>query len=573
MKIGELESDWPAISALLDEALAVPAADRGAWLEARTDVEPTRRSAVEQILSRQAGVESDDFLGKLPPLMQALPPGPGTLAEPEVGSLVGPWRIVAPLGQGGMSTVWRARRDDARPAREIALKLPHWTWGGHFAERLARERDILATLEHTHIARLYDAGLDVAGRPWLAMELVDGHPIDLACERASASVHERLALLLQVCDAVAHAHARLVVHRDLKPHNIVVTPQGHVKLLDFGIARLIDNGVAERTALTEMSGRALTPAFASPEQIRGEPLGVATDIYSIGVVAFLVLSGRMPYELRRGSVAELEEAITNADIPRMSDVTVVPARRRELRGDLDAILAKALRKNSAERYSSVEALADDLRRHLDGRPVTARPPGRAYLAARFVARHRVGVGAAALVVLALSGGLGAALWQAAEARAAQQLAERSAQREAAVQYMLLEIVSVAVTADPDKLRQPDGFGRLLEAKFDEMEARFKGRTEDWLDLLEVISTRLPEYGDLECSYGVGQRYLALLQSSHADPRRIGLASLNQARVARRLGGPKIALRLVNAALAQLPPGADTATLRSALTAEHDALVH
>ena len=573
MNISELESDWPAISALLDEALALPAADRGAWLEARTDVAPTRRSAVRQILSRQADVESDDFMGTLPPLMQALPAFPATLAAPDVGSLVGPWRIVAPLGQGGMSTVWRARRDDARPAREVALKLPLWTWGGHFAERLARERDILATLEHPHIARLYDAGLDGSGRPWLAMELVDGQPIDLACERANASVHERLELLLQVCDAVAHAHARLVVHRDLKPHNIVVTPNGHVKLLDFGIARLIDNGVAERTALTEVSGRALTPAFASPEQIRGEPLGVATDIYSIGVVAFLVLSGRMPYELRRGSAAELEEAIARASIPRMSVVGVDPARRRELRGDLDAILAKALRKDSAERYSSVEALAEDLRRHLDGRPVTARAPGRAYLAARFVARHRVGVGAAALVMLALGGGLGVALWQAAEARAAQRLAERSVQRETAVQDMLVEILSVAVTADPAKLRQPDGFSRLLEAKFDELEARFRGRTEDWLDLLEVISTRLPQYGDLECSYGVGQRYLALLQSSHADPRRIAQAALNQARVVRKLGGTKPALRLVNAALAQLPPGAENAPLRTALTAEHDALVH
>jgi hypothetical protein len=190
-----------------------------------------------------------------------------------------------------------------------------------------------------------------------------------------------------------------------------------------------------------------------------------------------------------------------------------------------------------------------------------------------VARHRAGVGAAALVVLALSGGLGAALWQAAEAREAQRLAERWVQREAAVQDMLVEILSVAVTADPEKLRQPDGFSRLLEAKFDELEARFKGRTEDWLDLLEAISTRLPQYGDLQCSYGVGERYLALLQSSHADPRRIGQAALNQARVVRKLGGPKMALRLVNAALAQLPPGADTASLRTALTAERDALMH
>ena len=186
MELQDLENDWPAISALLDEALALPPAARGAWLDARTDVEPARRSAVERILSRQAAIESDDFLGALPPLMDGLPPTSGAADEAGVGALVGPYRISAPLGQGGMSTVWRARRDDGRPARDIALKLPLWTWGGRFAERMARERDILATLEHAHIARLYDAGLDAAGRPWLAMELVEGQPIDAACEQAGA---------------------------------------------------------------------------------------------------------------------------------------------------------------------------------------------------------------------------------------------------------------------------------------------------------------------------------------------------------------------------------------------------
>jgi serine/threonine-protein kinase len=571
MELQELEGDWPAISALLDEALALPAPARGAWLQARADIEPARRSAVERILSRQAGVESDDFLRALPPLMDTLPPASHAVAEAGLGALVGPWRIIAPLGQGGMSTVWRARRDDGLPAREVALKLPLWTWGGRFAERLARERDILATLEHTHIARLYDAGLDAAGRPWLAMELVEGQPIDAACDRSDATVDERLALLLQVCEAVAHAHARLVVHRDLKPHNIVVTPQGQVKLLDFGIARLIDDGAGDRTALTEAGGRALTPAFASPEQIRGEPLGVATDVYSIGVVAFLLLAGRMPYQLRRGSAAELEDAIGRASVPRASDASADAMRRRRLRGDIDSILAKAMHKDTTGRYSSVEALADDIRRHLDGRPVTARPQGRAYLAGRFVVRHRASVVAAALVVLALAGGMGVALWQAAEARHAQQLAQRAVKRKIAVQDMLVEILSVAVTADPEMLRQPDGFGRALEAKFDELETRFTGRTDDWLDLLEVISTRLPKYGDLQCSYAVGERYLALLQSSHADPRRIARAGLNQAQIVTKLGGTKMALRLVNAALAQLPPGADNAVLRSALTAQRDAL--
>ena len=567
MAVDELEGDWPAISALLDEALALPAPARAAWLHARADLAPAQRAAVARILSRQAGVESGDFLAALPPLMETLPPA--AAGEAAVGALVGPYRITAPLGRGGMSTVWRARRDDGQPARDIALKLPLWTWGGRFAERLARERDILATLEHAHIARLYDAGLDAAGRPWIAMELVDGMPIDAWCDDTHADVGGRIALLLQVCEAVAHAHARLVVHRDLKPGNIVVTPQGQVKLLDFGIARLVDGDAAG--ALTELSGRALTPAYASPEQIRGEPLGVASDVYSIGVVAFLLLAGRAPYRLERGSAAELEEAILRADVPRASDVAVDPARRRALRGDLDAILAMALRKDAARRYSSVEALADDLRRHLDGRPVAARPQGRGYLAARFVARHRAGVAAASLAALALAGGLGVALWQAAEARQQQRLAERAARREVAVQEMLLEILSVAVTADPAKLREPYGFSMLLEAKFDELEARFKGRTEDWLELLEMLSSRLPQYGDFQCSFSVGQRYLALLQATHADPRRIARAALAQARIAPRVGAFHMGQQAIDVALAQLPAEPDNAELRSALQAQRAAL--
>ncbi len=569
MSIDDLAGDWPAISPLLDEALALPAAERASWLDARGDVSPARRALLRRILSQQARVDSGAFLDALPPLLEE-PPSAGDDA-PRAGLLVGPYRLLAPLGQGGMSTVWRARRDDGQPARELALKLPRASWGGRFAERLARERDILATLEHPHIARLYDAGLDAAGRPWIAMELVDGLTIDVHCERAGADVATRLALLLQACDAVAHAHARLVVHRDLKPHNIVVAREGQVKLLDFGIARLLDGDDAGATAPTEAAGRALTRDFASPEQIRGEPLGAASDVYSLGVVAFVLLAGRTPYRLARGSAAELEEAIARADVPRASDVVADPARRRALRGDLDAILAKALRKTPGERYSSVEAFADDLRRHLDGRPVVARPPRRGYLAGRFVARHRVAVGAAALVLLALATGLGAALRQTAIAREQQRLAERAAQRETAVRDMLVEILSVAVTADPAKLREPYGFSMLLEAKFDELEARFKGRTDDWLDLLEVISTRLPAYGDYTCSYEVGRRYLALLQATHADPRRLARAALNQARTAAHVGAARHGVEAIDAALAALPQTGEDAALRSSLIAQRAAL--
>ena len=333
-----------------------------------------------------------------------------------------------------MGAVWLAERADGHLKRPVALKLPRLAWGAGLTERLARERDILATLAHPHIARLYDAGIDQQGRPYLAMEYVEGKLIDVYCRERQLPLRERLALLLQVCDAVAHAHARLVVHRDLKPANILVTAEGQVRLLDFGIAKLMEGDRAEETALTQLSGRALTLDYASPEQIRGEPLGTASDVYSLAVVGYELLAGARPYRLKRGSAAELEEAIASADPPRASDAAAGLALKRSLRGDLDAILSKALKKDSAERYPTVATLADDLQRHLHGEAVLARPDSRGYRARRFVARHRVGVGAVVGVVAALGVGLVTALWQARQAREA-------SSREAVNQEMYIETLS------------------------------------------------------------------------------------------------------------------------------------
>jgi len=563
MSLAALAPDWPALSALLDEALALPAADRAAWLAALARRAPGQAETLRGLLALQTGVESDAFLEALPPLLHDLHAEPDAAA----GAVVGPYRLLAAIGQGGMGTVWRAERLDGTPRRAVALKLPRLTWGGRFAERLAREREIVAALEHPHIARFLDAGLDDAGRPWLATELVDGAPIDAHCTARALPVQARLGLLLQVCDAVAHAHARLVIHRDLKPANILVTPQGEVKLLDFGIAKLLQGEHAAETALTLAAGRALTPEFASPEQIRGEPLGTASDVYAIGVVAYRLLSGASPYRLRRGTASELEEAIATVEPPRASEAALDPALRRQLRGDLDAILAKALHKDVAARYPGADALAQDLRRHLTGLPIEARPHGGLYLAQRFVRRHRAAVGALAAIVLALGAGLGAAAWQASVARAQERVAQRALERERAVRDMLVEILSVAVTADPARLREPDGFGRLLEEKFDQLGKRFKDRPDEWLDLLEVISTRLPDYGDYACSYVVGQRYLALLRATHADPLRIGRGALVNARALVHLGYPAPAAKALRAALAELPDTPAAAPLRGEMQAE------
>jgi serine/threonine-protein kinase len=356
---------------------------------------------------------------------------------------VGPYRLLRVLGEGGMATVWLAERTDQLQGRRIALKLPHGAWRrSGLAERMAREREILATLEHPNIARLYDAGVDADGQPYLAIEYVEGERIDAFAARHALTLPQRLQLFLQVARAVAHAHANLVVHRDLKPSNILVTAAGEVRLLDFGIAKLLEQGVAEETALTREVGRALTPDYAAPEQIQGKPIGTAADVYALGVVLFELLSGQRPYRLVRESRAALEEAIVRAEPMRPSDAASDPALRRALRGDLDTIVLKALSKLPAQRYATVDAMADDIRRHLAREPVLARPEARLYRAGRFVARHRLQVGAAAAVVLALLGGAGAAWWQAGQARL---------QRDAALRAQAAAVAQAEAAREAERL--------------------------------------------------------------------------------------------------------------------------
>ena len=243
----------------------------------------------------------------------------------KAGALVGPYRLLRELGVGGMGSVWLAERADGTLKRQVALKLPRASWARGLAERMARERDILASLEHPNIARLYDAGTDAQGRPFLALEYVEGQPIDVYCSERALSIRQRLQLLLEVASAVTFAHSRLVVHRDLKPSNILVTADGQVRLLDFGIAKLMEGDRTQETQLTQMAGRALTLDYASPEQIRGEPIGTASDVYSLGVVAYELLAGAKPYKLKRGSAAELEETIATVDAPLASATAADPA--------------------------------------------------------------------------------------------------------------------------------------------------------------------------------------------------------------------------------------------------------
>lgn len=398
-----------SLNSLLEVGLSLPAEQRTAWLAALPPQHQALIAPLKALLAR-AEVDTDDFLQQPLLLMQEEAAGEVPIALTP-GERIGPHRLVRELGAGGMASVWLAEREDGA-RRSVALKLPHMGWSAGIDRRVARERDILAGLEHPNIARLYETGVTPEGRPWLAMEYVQGLPLDVHCREQRLDVRQRLALFLQVTDAVVYAHSRLVVHRDLKPSNILVTAQGDVRLLDFGVAKLLqdDEGSAQ---LTRALGCAVTPDYAAPEQAAGQEITLATDVYTLGIVLYELLTGQRPYSMSGVPLGGLHQALQAASLPLASsraDADV--GLGRQLRGDLDTILSKALRKEPAQRYASVEALASDLRRHLAGEPVLAQAPSWRYLARKFAGRHRFGLAAATLLGASLLAGISGTLWQA-----------------------------------------------------------------------------------------------------------------------------------------------------------------
>ena len=410
-------AEWRALFALLDEALDLDDAARGPWLEALAARDPSRAERVAGLLAEREQVSREGFLGG-----QAVPP---PVTGGRSGAMCGPYVLEALIGRGGMGSVWRGRRTDGRYEATVAIKLLSSPMLGADGEkRFRREGQILARLRHPNIAQLLDAGISDDGQPFLALEYVEGEHLDQWADARGLSVRERVRLFLDVLRAVAHAHTNLVVHRDLKPSNILVDADGRVVLLDFGIAKLItdEEGGPVATQLTREGAQVLTPRYAAPEQVTGGEVTTATDVYALGVVLCELLSGESPYRTPRASVGALEDAIVTGDPVRPSDLAPV-VRRKVLRGDLDTIVLKALRKAPSERYATVTALADDLEAWLDGRPVRARPDAFGYRAARFVRRHALAVGATAAVFVAVLGGAGVALWQARVARAEAERAE------------------------------------------------------------------------------------------------------------------------------------------------------
>lgn len=488
--------EWPAISRRLDEALALAPAQRDTWLDALSEPDSIKQK-LRQLLQRADGVETGAFPGVLPQL--TLGPAPRFDGDDAAGDTVGPYRLIRELGVGGMGLVWLAERTDGGLKRPVALKLPRLSGSRGLAERMSRERDILASLDHPNIARLYDAGVDEHGRPYLALEHVEGEAIDLHCTRHALLVPARLRLVLQVARAVAHAHARLVVHRDLKPANILVTPDGEVRLLDFGIAKLMESELTQETQLTQQGGRALTPDYASPEQIRGEPLGTASDVYSLGVVTYRLLTGTSPYSLKRGSAAELEEAIASIDPPLASTACTDKTLAKALRGDLDAVLNKALKKNAFERYATVDALIADIEAHLANRPVQAQPDRLGYRAGKFLRRHRWPVAAGSVAALALMASLTLALWQA---RAASDQRDRAvtalSHNKAITDFLALFVTETARSDRPVKLAD------MLERVESMADKQFRDRPDDRAVVLAML-------GMYHSSLGTSVRAGALLQ--------------------------------------------------------------
>jgi serine/threonine-protein kinase len=367
-----------------------------ARLELLREENPSLAADLKTLLREDQALGDEGFV-KTEVDPRLVEPGAGAQdgQSPVIGEKVGAYTLESPIGQRGMGTVWVARRSDGRFEGRAAVKfLNLGLLGGAAEERFRREGTILARLSHPHIAHLIDAGVSHNGQPYLILEYVEGRTIEKYCKDRALDVDARIRLFLDVLAAVAHAHANLIVHRDLKPSNVLVTDDGHVKLLDFGIAKLLEDEAAAAAAsqLTRQGERALTLAFAAPEQVTGNAITTATDVYALGVLLHLLLTGKHPAQSSLHSAEELAKAIVESESPRISEV-VAPADklRRAFRGDLEAIVAKALSKNPAERYASVTALAEDLRRYLGHYPISARPNTVAYRTKKFVRRNRLAV--------------------------------------------------------------------------------------------------------------------------------------------------------------------------------------
>jgi serine/threonine-protein kinase len=484
---------WPAFSTLLDEALDLPESERPAWLASLGAEHAAVRPWLVKVMTIGAGTREADFMQTMVVVDDL---GASEFVQ---GQQVGPYRLEQRLGTGGMGEVWLASRSDGTLNRQVALKLPHThLLAGVLRRRFERERDILAALSHPRIAHLYDAGVDDSQHPYLAMEWVDGVSINQYCRDAKVPLERRLDLFLQILDAVGYAHGRLIAHRDLKPSNILVTREARIKLLDFGIAKLLTGDAdSGETQLTRVGHCIATPGYAAPEQLAGEPITAAVDLYALGVILHELLTGQRPFQGSRKISDRTDAARASSQIESGHAAYVgglEPKQlRRALSGDLDAIIAKALQSDPARRYHSAEAFALDIRRSRDHRPISARRIGATTLTLKFVRRHWLGVAMTVTLLLVLIGGSAGIAWQAVRA-------EREAQRATTIKDFL---VGVFRASDPriaaDKPRGEITARELLDASTIQIEGGFGQQPATKIELLGVIADIYSELDETQRS--------------------------------------------------------------------------
>jgi len=528
---------WQEISPHLDHALSLNEKERAVWLEAFRASSPELADVLERLLEEHRSLAKGGFLECNPPVAT----NAGLLA----GQAIGPYRLMSPIGEGGMGRVWLAERSDGHFERRVAIKFLRFSvsaQGG--AERFRREGRILGRLADPHIAELIDAGLSPNGEPYLVLEHVEGEQIDQYCDKRRLDVEGRIRIFLDVLSAVAQAHANLIVHRDLKPSNVLVRTDGQVKLLDFGIAKLLgeDENSPAMTTLTQPGGGALTPQYAAPEQVTGAAITTATDVYALGVLLYLLLTGHHPAGRGPHSAADLVKAIVESEPRRASEVVMeagetavaekrgtTPERlRHELRGDLDTIFGKALKKNPAERYSSVTALADDLRRYLEHQPISAQPDSVSYRTAKFVRRNWGGLITAGAFALVLIAAAVISVRQSILAGKEAAVANREAAVAQAVndflQYDLLAQASAARQVRPGTNPDPDLKVRTaLDRAAERIEGKFAKQPEVEASIRSTIGQTYEELGLYPQARKQLERALELQRSllGEENPKTLG----------------------------------------------------
>jgi tetratricopeptide (TPR) repeat protein len=491
------------LSKLLDVALDLEPSQRESWIASLSPEEQALAEPLREMLANDDKLAADRRFEQLPQMSQ----GEEVATK---GEVVGPYRLLFEIGRGGMGSVWLAQRADGNFKRQVALKLPRLAWGAGLAERMAREREIGALLEHPAIARMYDAGVDERGRPYLAFEYIDGQPIDAWCESQALSLRQRLSLFLQVIKAVAYAHGRLVVHRDLKPSNVMVTLDGQAHLLDFGIAKLLQEANQADANLTQERGQVLTPHYASPEQIAGGQITVASDVYSLGVLLYELLTGVLPVAPRRETVAAIEEAILEGDIALASTRVKDKATARALRGEIDAILTKAMQRDPQRRYATADAMEQDIERYLQGETVSAKPDSLAYRMRKAIKRHWVGVSAVTAVLIAVLSGSAVALVQA-------QRAARASERERVVREFVADVFRVNSHVNPvNAAMRPASPVSLLEGGAQLIQQRFSGQPDMQAELFGVVGGVFSDMGAYKLAVDYSVRKIEALSLMRAD---------------------------------------------------------